>query len=300
MSSLHGTIRRYQLLIEKVGRGSHPSAKELLDYMHEQGFEIAKRTLQRDIDKLRFEFGVELTYNRTKNGYFLPEHANTNTEQFLRLAYLSQLMGLVAQSGVRKDKLEYLQFESRGDLKGLEFMPTLLRAIERRQVVRLTHTAYYREESNVYDVWPYFLKEYKERWYLVGWVVQRDEFRSFGVDRINELEELDRFFDRDEHPDPTEFFEQIIGMTYSLSEREEVELSFDPFQGNYIKTLKLHHSQTVLEDSDEELRIRLSLRPNFEFKQILLGYGDKVKVLKPVWLAEEIAENLRQNLKQYE
>jgi len=300
MSSIHGTLRRYQLIIEKVNRNDFTSAKELKDYLCDQDFEISDRTLQRDIEKLRFEFDVNLAYNRSRNGYIIDEASQKGADKFLRFAQSAHTMRMITdtlQQG--KSKLQYFSFEPRGDLKGLEHLPIILAAIESKSKVQITHTSFYRHETKTYIVLPFLLKEFQKRWYMVGVSAEVNEFRSFGVDRIETITVLNDKFSRDVYPNPETFFDHTIGVVYSLNEIEEVELSFVPYQGNYIKTLPLHESQVIVEDNDQELRIRLDIRPNFEFQQIILGYGNKVKVIKPEWLVNEMRNNLEENLKQY-
>lgn len=301
MSSIHGTLRRYQLIIEKLSRNGNASLAEIKSYLYERGFSIAARTLQRDIEKLRFEFDVMIIYNRSRKGYYIDEASQKGAEKFLRFAqtaHATQLITDALQDG--KNKLQYFSFESRGDLKGMEHLPTLLSAIESKSKVQITHTRFGHDRSKTYTVLPYLLKEYQNRWYLVGVSEEAGDFRSFGIDRIELVVGLDEIFSRDAWPDPEPNFDHTIGLVYSTHEIEEVELSFDPYQGNYIKTLPLHESQVILEDNYQELRIRLDIRPNFEFQQIILGYGYKVKVIKPGWLVQEIKNNLKANLKQYE
>jgi predicted DNA-binding transcriptional regulator YafY len=71
-------------------------------------------------------------------------------------------------------------------------------------------------------------------------------------------------------------------------------------QGNYIKTIPLHQSQTVIKDNSSELRVSLELVINTELKMQLLSYGDKVKVLKPQKLADELKESARRIVELYE
>jgi len=79
-----------------------------------------------------------------------------------------------------------------------------------------------------------------------------------------------------------------------------VVLSFTQHQGNYVKTLPLHHSQEIIEDSETELRVRLRIIPNYEFKQKILMLGETVKVLEPTWFADEVKNSLKATLKKYE
>ena len=127
-----------------------------------------------------------------------------------------------------------------------------------------------------------------------------NEFRTFGIDRINDMLVQTETFIPDKSLKPKEMFEKTIGVIYSLKEQQEVILSFTPTQGKYIKTLPLHKSQQILIDNETELRISLFIIPNYEFTQQILMLGNTVKVIEPKWLVEEIKTNLISSLKKYE
>ncbi len=233
MSPIHGTLRRYQLIIEKIGRNGYPSAREINEYLSNCDFSISHRTLQRDIEKLRFEFDVNIIYNRNRNGYAIDEASQKGADKFLRFAQTAHTMRLITdtlQHG--KNKLQYFSFESRGDLKGMEHLPVLLSAIESNAKVQMTHTSFGQENSKTYTVLPYMLKEYQNRWYLVGVSEEVSAFRNFGIDRIETLTISDETFLREAYPEPESNFDNTIGLVYSTHNIEEVELSFDPYQGN--------------------------------------------------------------------
>jgi len=300
MSSIHGTIRRYYLIIEKLKRNAYLSLGDLRDYLHEQGFEIAERTLQRDIEQIRVEFDVSVTYDRARKGYYIEAESMNIAERLLDFAAVPYFSGMLTDS-LKSDteNLRYLSFERGRDHRGMEHFTPLLDAVSRNVQVRIVHTAFHRDEPNEYTVLPFMLKEYQKRWYLVGYVPKRNDFRSFGIDRIETVEKTDVPFSRNDYPDPAVFFKDVIGLTYSTADIAEVELSFHPFQGKYVKALPLHESQVEVVDDDKEYRIRLHVRPNFELTQVILGYGDSVTVCKPGSLAKEIKERLDSARKNY-
>ena len=80
---------------------------------------------------------------------------------------------------------------------------------------------------------------------------------------------------------------------------QDIILSFDPFQGKYIKTLPLHESQQILIDNKDELQLKLNLYLTYDFIMELLSYGEKVKVLKPRSLANEIKAAHQKAVGQY-
>jgi predicted DNA-binding transcriptional regulator YafY len=88
-------------------------------------------------------------------------------------------------------------------------------------------------------------------------------------------------------------------MAPNAEKPSEVILSFDPFQGKYIKSLPLHETQDIIKDTDDELRLRLTLYLTHDFLMELLSYGDTVKVIKPKRLAMELKHIYTSALKQY-
>jgi len=299
--SKHGTIRRYTLIIEKIGRNQYPSFDTIKDYLFEHGFEDSARTIQRDIEQIRFEFGIEIKYNRTRNGYFIDTETSINIDSFLRFLEIVNTAELLTESlKESKDTLNHISFESHGDLRGIENLKPLLFAIKNHRKILFSHENFDTGKQRKYSVKPYLLKEYQNRWYLVGIIGKTNDFRTFGIERMLNLEVKEDTFQSKSNVNPIELFENTVGLTYSFNKLEEVLLSFTPLQGKYVKTLPLHKSQEIVEDNEKELLLKLMIIPNYEFKQKIMMLGETVKVLKPKWLSDDIKRTLKQTLKRYE
>ena len=296
----HGTIRRFTLEIEKIRRGQYPSFKEIKEYLLYHGFEIVGRTIQRDIEQIRFEFGIEIKYDRAKNGYFIDYENSLNFEPFFRFLEIAGTAELLTDSlKENKEILQYVSFYGGGGLKGIEHLPSLLRAVKEHCKISFVHYNFHTGKKRKYTIKPYLLKEYENRWYVIGQWSKAKKLRTFGIDRIDNLTVLPETFNPDPDINPTEIFDSTIGVVYSPDKPQRIVLSFTPTQGKYIKTLPLHKSQEILVDDDTELRISLFVVPNYELKQIILKHGPTVKVLEPKRLANEIKEDLKQALKKY-
>ena len=90
-----------------------------------------------------------------------------------------------------------------------------------------------------------------------------------------------------------------MGVTLGEGKPEKVLLSFSPLQGKYVKTVPIHHSQEIVKDSKNELKVSLELVINHELKMQLLSYGENVKVLQPKKLTEEIKDSAKKMAKLY-
>jgi len=297
--SSQGTIKRYILIVEKISSGACPSFSELKNYLERHGFEISSRTLQRDIEQIRIEFGVEIKYDRTRNGYSIDKSESIDLDSFLGFLDTVATADLLTESlKESKTSLRHISFESEGNFHGVGFLKDILFAIRNKRRIFFIHHNYIAGTRKNYQINPYLLKEYQNRWYVIG-KVEGKHFRTFGIDRIEDLEVSTEVFKPAKNDDPASLFDNIIGLTYSEGKVEEVLLSFEPIQGKYVKSLPLHRSQRIIKDDKKALVISLNVVPNFELRQKILMMGESVKVLKPLKLAADIKRSLSKALKQY-
>ncbi|HEY1008578.1 MAG TPA: WYL domain-containing protein [Daejeonella sp.] len=82
-------------------------------------------------------------------------------------------------------------------------------------------------------------------------------------------------------------------------EPENIVLSFDPQQGKYLKSYPLHETQQVLIDNENEVQIGLSVYLTHDLVMEVLSYGERVKVVAPQELKDEVARSYSEALKQY-
>ena len=296
--SQQATIKRYSLILEKIRSNQKPTFDEIITFIDDNGFEISKRTLQRDIEQIRNEFGVEIVYNKQANGYEINEEQSLHIDSFLNFIDLVTTAGILADSlKEAKNSLQYISFDGSEKLQGVYHLSVLLKAIRLNRVISFCYKKFYDEEEKTHQLKPYFLKSYQNRWYLIGKFPDADEYRTFGLDRITNLKMKTEKFVRSKNENPEELFNNIIGLNYSNGKVEEVILSFTPFQGKYIKTLPLHHSQKIVIDNNNELQISLHIIPNFELTQKILMQADQVKVVSPEWYRKEITDIIKKMMK---
>mgnify|MGYP002338703312 FL=1 len=294
-------LKRYYMLVEKL-ETSHfpPTFEEISNQYKEEGYGVSPRTIQRDIETLRNKFGIEVTYNHDKQGYYVDHESSVNVNTFYKFLEYANTADLLSEN-IRENRetLNYIHFESQGQMKGIHLLRDLMYAIQNQRKIRFGHRKFNSDQVNYFKMKPYGLKEYQNRWYVVGKIDRRDNYLKFGIDRIESLDLLEQSFERDEDFDMGGLFDDVIGLT-AVNKRQKVVLWFDAEQGKYIKTLPLHHSQKILEDTDHGLTIQLNLRPNFELIQKIMMQCDSVKVLEPQWLADEIKNIYQSALKNYE
>lgn len=299
--SRQGTIKRYTLIIEKINRGLYPTLKEIETYLFDRGFEISTRTVRRNIEQIKYEFGIEINYSKERKGYHINKENSIEFNSFLRFLEIANTAELITESiKDSKKTLEYISFDNDGNLKGINNIKKLLQAIKEQKAITFTHYNFDQESYKERKLYPYLLKEYLNRWYIIGLQNKNDtNFRTFGIDRISNLKLTTEVFKRNQELHPQSLFSSIIGVIYPEENIQEVILKFTPFQGKYIKTLPLHHSQEILTDNEKEFTIRLWIKVNYELKQRLLMLNHQVEVLKPESLRDDMKLILNKTLNNY-
>lgn len=297
--SLQAAIKRLALIIEKISRSNLPSKKEIIEYIRETGIKISERTLDRDFEKLRDEFGVDLRCNNLNQYYIITENS-PEFESFIRLIELNETAELITTNLKEgKKNLKYIDFETSSGFKGLQQLKELFTAIRDSKYLSFHHTKYQTDEKKTFfNIEPYLLKEFKNRWYLIAKFKGEDQFITFGIDRITDLKISEKKFKKDLNICVQDLFKDIIGLVYSNSTIEEVLFEVDETQAKYFESLPWHESQQIFKKENKTF-MKLIIKPNFELEQRIMMYGDLIEVIKPNWLRKEIAKNHQEAAKKY-
>lgn len=298
--STQRTIKRYSLLIEKIGAGHNPSFAELKEFLEGHDFVISERTVQRDMEHIRNEFGIELKYNRTRNAYHIDRENSLNLDSFIKFLEIVGTGEILAESLKEgKDLLGFISFEAQGNLRGIENLRSLVFAVKNRRKVKFTHENYQKGTINEYTIDPYHLKEYQNRWYVFGNFDGTNTFRTFAIDRITGLKIMAERFKANSKIDAVKSFDEVIGLNYTGTKVMEVRIWLNAGQIKYVESLPLHKTQETIHRDKDGAIIRLFVRINFELVQKILTLGNNAKVLEPPALRDEVKDTLAKMLSLY-
>lgn len=290
--SFQGKLKRYLLILERLRRPA--SLAQLRAHLDDHGFPVSRRTLDRDIEEIRVELGIEVAYDRPTNTYRLPDDPDPR-HSVMPLLERAALASLLGNSGAAIRKAaSYVVMERSGALQGLHHWGALLRAIEERREIDVRYQRFQRAQEKVIRLRPARLKEFRARWYVLGPAEGYERPISLGLDRIIAFQPTGRRFPARERDAVEHHYDHIIGVDAAPGKPCRVVLRFTALQGRYVKALPLHHSQRVLRDDPDGLVVELFVMPNIELKQELLALGSSVKVLQPASLAKAIRDEHRQ------
>lgn len=294
--SHRGKIKRYLLVLERLDRPT--TFNQLKEHLSDDGFALSPRTLQRDLADLRDEFGVDVRYDRTTGTYSLDKEGD-GVSTVIQLLERAQLLEIVNGSGNDlRDLHQQIRFERLGRLQGIHHLAELLKAIRRKREVSVFYRKFRDTSPKMIRLRPHLLKEFHGRWYVLGPTAGSARPIALGLDRIDALEIHQTRFVRNDKA-MSALYDHAIGVDTSPGRAERIVLHFDPTQAPYIRTLPLHHSQTVVSEDRHGTTFALFVMPNFELFQLLLGFGASVRVLEPKTLAASIEQAHLDAVKRY-
>ena len=304
--SKRGYISRYLLILKKLKVKPYSTYEELQTYIENQfdylqmqddnlqiGF--SKRTLQRDINEIRNVFGIDIEYSKSQKGYFISQNENENMN-FQRMMEAFEMFNSL---NLAQNLTPFIHLEKRRP-QGTENLYGLLHAIKNRLQIKFTYQKFWEEELSQRLVEPYALKEFKNRWYIMAKDSKDNNIKSFALDRLTNLEITNLNYQYPDNYSIEQSYRYCFGIISPNDEEpQDIILSFDPFQGKYIKTLPLHDTQQVLVDNDEEMKIKLKLCLTHDLVMELLSFGDNLKVIEPKSLADQIKQAHEKAYRQY-
>jgi len=197
---------------------------------------------------------------------------------------------LIMESASIKNKI---LFEEIPD--GERFLPMILEALKKNQVLEMTYQSYNYDESFTFEIEPYCLKAFKQRWYLVGRSPYYDKIMIYALDnRFKDLQPTNEFFDYPKDFKAEDYFDDCFGIIADQKVKvETVKLKVSAGQANYLRSLTLHQTQKEIERTDEYSIFTVRLHPTFDFQQEILSMGSDIEVLSPKWFREDTAERVK-------
>lgn len=210
---------------------------------------------------------------------------------------------LIRSEGIPNE--EVISFEESPQLKGIEFLKPAYDSILKKQVLEIKYFSFKENREFEFMVSPYFLKQYNKRWFLFG---KSHKFNfnnklrliNLPLDRIVSIKLSDEAYSLNSYISPTEYFQDIIGVTFlDSSEKQDILIKVDINQYHYIESKPLHFSQTVIKKDIDSVIVQISVYPNFELESLILSRGEFIEVIAPENFRLHIKKKLENIIKKY-
>lgn len=280
---------------------------------------VSRRTLFNDINVMRSSYprGFDAPIV-CRNGYYMYDdpdfsimHSPYNEddlaslqeailllEQFKGLPHLESLYGVM-----EKLKAEMVNFnnmpvktillDTHTAYTGTKWIETLHQYIREEKCIQLVYKPFVEEKEFVHTVHPYLLKEYNNRWFLLGWNEEEKLIFNYALDRILQIKKTKGTYNTSGRETIIHYFDHIIGVSFPRDGRvETILLDVDETLYPYLETKPLHTSQRPIDTSGKKKRIELRLIPNAELEFWLMQYADRVEVIEPAMLRKALKKRI--------
>lgn len=289
---------------------------------------VSKRTIQADIqlmrsDKLGYNAPIvvsdrkyysynDVSYSITKapindNDIDKMKEIVGVLKQFNGFSYFDEMSDMIVKLENNLNKSTHhsrncIQFENNKQLKGLAYINPLYQSILNKVSLLIEYKSFKALKSQQGIYYPYLLKEYRNRWFLIAKPKVGTVLLTLALDRIVDFQELpNEKFVEYKGVDFDRYFDDLLGVTKSERDRaQKVILKIDKLNAPYVLTKPIHHSQQLLDEDDEGSTIRIDVVLNFELEREILGFGECMRVLSPRNLVSRIKKRLEQSARQYD
>lgn len=297
-------------------------------YEYEGISEISSRTIRRDIQLMRSE---KLGYNapiivKDKKYYTYedPDYSITNlplskediNELSSALDIIRHYSSFNSMSGQEdiitrmQDKVQsqegntqVVYLETNNDLKGLHFLGILYDHIIKKTPLAIRYHSFTAKNETIQHISPYILKEFNNRWFILGYSQFTHGLRTLALDRIISIEkDTENPYVENTLLDAESFFGEMVGVTRSIKDEcEEIVIKADKETAPYIITKPIHSSQTIIEEwVDGSVVFSINIIHNLELERLLLGFGSHIEVKSPEKLRQRIARHMAEGNRIYE
>ena len=307
-------------------RKPYPSMNDLIYACEEKlGKSFTISTIQKDIKAMKEDealgFMAPIKFSKSQNGYFYTDKDYTirtvplNEEEVDSLLAATDLLSTFGGERVSSnfnaavdkilasikekyertpDKRIIIQTENAPKERGWEYFDLFFKAAKERIPLSFLHFSYTKRHFNSIILHPYLLKEFQNKWYIIGFSENHKEIRSFGIDRIMEPLFLNKPFFLKKGFDSEKHMNEIYGV-FPLSDKiETIRLKVAPMLGNYLLSQPIHESQKVeIYHSNGYLTLTLTLIPSFELLNQFFMHSKQLSVLEPLWVKQEIKNSLQ-------
>ncbi len=243
-------------------------------------------------------FGVEIKCNPS-NGYHYSiddpmKMRNDRTRQWLLNSFSLSNMITAGHNMNGRILFENIPY-------GSEHLQSVIESMQQSKVLEIDYQPF-GGSRETYHMEPYAMKVFRQRWYVVGMLREKNNIQHLALDRILEMNQTKESYIVPKSFDAKKYYANTIGIFVNDELKpQKVRIRVYGKQVDYLRTLPLHHSQEeILTKNCEysEFQYRLCLTP--ELSTQLLSMGENIEVLQPDELRNNIVKRLKDSLLRYE
>lgn len=327
MPHIKNALIRYRIIDRMIRNPykTYPSKSDLREACEESlfgstyGDHICDSTIEKDLFAMRMEHDAPIKYSRKHEGYYYEDPDYTindiplsedelesirfavqTLQQFQEVPYfkefgsaIDKIATRVAVAGTEGNETSaFIGFETAYSSIGNQWLPLLLTAIQEKKTCHFTYASFKSGIAKERNVLPVYLKEYRNRWYLISFDLEKSDWITYALERmdglvVNEAQHLLK-----EAFNPSSFFAETIGITTEKKAAERIVLRVNDIASKYIESQPLHSSQEKIGTNQFVLTVQI----NEELIRTLLGFMGELQIISPAHLVQTWNERIQKQL----
>lgn len=300
--SMSNLFNRYVWLVDIIYRRERITFEEINDYWQRSslnltGDDIPLRTFHNHRKAIEQMFDINIECDKRDSYRYYIENAEDLERGSVRSWLLNTFAvnNLINESHRLKQRILFEKIPS-----GQVYLTPVVQAMQENRSLEITYQSFWNDSPSTFEVHPYCLKIFKQRWYMISFSPIRERILTYSLDRVQGMAITDKRFQMPDDFDGESFFANSYGIIVDDEiDAERVRVKVCRSQDRYFKSLPLHSSQEEDEVTTDYTIFRFYIKPTFDFRQELLSYGGDIEVLEPEWLRDEFKEIASEQYKAY-
>lgn len=289
---------RYVWLVDTIRRHGRITRAELnrlwMQAPFSQGKPLARRSFFNYREGIQQVFDIDVMCDPSTFEYYIEEHDEYDSSLTNWVLNSTSISNMLSGSRDVAGRIFLEQIPS-----ARMYLDTVVEALRRNVRLRFDYSPYYRSQTtHGILLEPYFLKIFRQRWYITGLNLNDGKIKTYALDRMDSVNLTTESFEMPADFDAESFSRDAFGIIFSQGKVHNVVIRADLRQAKYLRTLPLHPSQQeMLHDTFSDFHYRLKITP--DLVRELLSFGPSVTVISPPELKAMVVESLKSSLANY-
>ena len=325
MNNSRGAFIRYKF-IDTMLRNPYrpyPTLEQIADaFFDRYDIDYSTETFYKDIKNMRAHypdgFDAPIKYSGTHNGYYYtdPEYSfggvSLRPEELSAIEEALEVISAIGGSRIsenfnhamekllsatkeveqsKEDRMPILQMMAPPTSRGFESFDTFFKSCKEKIPVSFIHFSYKKREYKHIILHPFLIKEFENRWYVIGFSETHNDIRTFGLDRITAPMLLKKKYITTESETRKAYHNDVYGVfPIPGAKKEKVEIHVSQLGTHYFQAYPLHKSQKIKKENFGTSIITYEVIPSVELARYFLSQGYHVETVKPKWFNKFIQD----------
>lgn len=294
-------LQKYIWLVQTFIRaGEHGLSLEEITDKWEMRFDsdYSRRTFNNHRAAVEEVFGIVIGCNRSTNRYFIKAGEDISDES-AENAWLINSFTVNNMLRLSKEKLQG-RISVEDIPSGHMYLTEVMEAMTENLEVVMEYHKYTSEESETLTIWPYAVKEFAKRWYIIAYCKEREGLRVYGLDRVKSMEVTGKKFRMKAGFDVDELFATSFGIYLPGGKGQIITFKCSEREAKFLRDLPLHSSQEEVRKDGDSVIFSIFVCPDKNLIMEVCKHGSRIEILSPAEVRDAVREELKKALAQYE